>query len=134
METSTITLVNDVQPTFWWPRAFPYIKGIIDSHPGYNEEAVYSMLQSKVLRLHVIKEERMIGCMVTMLQQYPASLDLFVLFAGGNNVNKWSEIEDQLTEYATKLGATTISFWGRVGWKKPFKHIDAKYSVFVKKV
>ena len=37
-------------------------------------------------------------------------------------------VEEQLTEYAKKLNCDVISFYGRKGWKRPFKKIVIRIS------
>ena len=87
-----------------------------------------------MMKLHVLKNDHLCGGLITMLQQYPLCMELFVVFAGGSGVKQWDVVEDQLTEYAKKLNCDVISFWGRKGWKRPFKKIVSDYQVYVKKV
>ena len=132
--TETLTLLTDVSPAFWYPRVYPWMAGIIKDHPGYDEQSVYAYLQANMMKLHVLKNDHLCGGLITMLQQYPLCMELFVVFAGGSGVKQWDVVEDQLTEYAKKLNCDVISFWGRKGWKRPFKKIVSDYQVYVKKV
>ena len=89
--------------------------GIIKDHPGYDEQSVFAYLQANMMKLHVLKNDHLCGGLITMLQQYPLCMELFVVFAGGSGVKQWDVVEDQLTEYAKKLNCDVISFWGREG-------------------
>ncbi|MBL4756045.1 MAG: hypothetical protein JKY52_20930 [Flavobacteriales bacterium] len=119
-----ITVVANTDVDKVWSRIEGYAEGCAKYTYGrFTANDIRTGIRKGVQTLWVAHEgERILGFVVTELQDYPQLRALVMHFTGGVRLNKWkSSMLAKIQEHAKMNGADRIESYGREGWAKVFE-------------
>jgi hypothetical protein len=100
------------------------IKPLIDKALKKQEVSEYTLddikgfLKERDMQAWVALDEKIIGCVITQIINFPRKKVLDVLFIGGERFDTWAYGWNILNEFAKDQGCKKIKGDGRDGWVK----------------
>ena len=95
------------------------------------ESLVSKMLTDKAVLWIAVDNNKIIGAATTELLQYEGYMTVHLITIGSDNNIGFEDYHKFLEEYAEKVKARDIQFWGRLGWSRAINKVigekDRKY-------
>lgn len=113
---------------------FPYIRKFLSestqlSDGAFTPEDILQSLKAREMQLWVVSSQGILTCaVITEIKQFPHQKHLNILFLGGDDMNKWIHLIDDIINRAAKNGCDAVKIYGRKGWEKVLAKFGFKHS------
>ncbi len=102
-----------------WKYAAPHIERSLEYADGkYDLASVKELLDSRSAQLWLEMDELIESAAVTQIHVYPLKKVCTVMFAGGQNLEKFKTNIRRIEEWAKAQGCDAVDVIGRKGWEK----------------
>lgn len=103
-----------------WPHLTGFLAPAVERCRGlYALDDIRKFASTGAMQLWaVVRGERLEGCIVTELVNYPRARACWIAFAGGAGIQDTPEIMDSLATWAKSQGCAGIRSEGRRGWAR----------------
>jgi len=124
---------------YWFLVEHKLGKAIKYADDKYTAESVFRMLKAREMQLWIVKKDYDFSeVAVTQVVKYPNKKVLVMMFVGGENVDAYKHLIDEIKRFARFNGCESIEFYGRHGWIKKvhelgFEHIHSVFRMKLEK-
>lgn len=96
-----------------------YLNKALTKSPEHNIQSVLSSILSGSSQLWLAKnEEKVVGVVVTKVNQYPQKRVMLIHMLGGEDIEEWVSEISKIEEVATQSNCDSVEIFGRPAWKK----------------
>jgi len=125
-----VVYANDLEPI--WEEIKPHLKSALSySDDKYSLEDIREGIEGKEMQLFIVVKEDILATVVTSIYEYPNSKVMTVVLTGGEKMDKWIHLIEQLERWAKDEGCDYMEILGRPGWERVLKW--EKKAVLLKK-
>lgn len=102
-----------------WHLAAPLIQKAIDkTSDSFRVEDVRALIEAQKAQLWLVADETPKAAWVTTVESSPSSKWVRVMWAGGEDAEKWLPLFEGVEQWAKNIGASKVVIYGRKGWIK----------------
>lgn len=102
-----------------WPKVKKYLQSAIDkTSDRYSVEDIRFLILDNKAQLWTVLDESIIAAFVTTIEHSGSSFWVRIMWAGGERVDDWLPVFEQVEQWARSIGASKMVIYGRSGWKK----------------
>lgn len=95
----------------------------------FTPEDILQSLKNKEMQLWVVSCKSIIHCaIITEVKQFPHQKHLNILFLGGDEMDKWIHLIEDMINRAKNNGCDAVKIYGRKGWEKALSKFGFKHS------
>jgi hypothetical protein len=104
----------------YWSEIEPLIKKPFDKMnvDYYTLEDIRGFIKDESMQAWIAIDEKIKGCVITDVINYPRKRILELLFIGGEDLDSWLYGWENIKDFAKKEGCKEIKSEGRPGWIK----------------
>ena len=113
-------IASDMEPI--WDTVSSHIKSALQYSDGkYSLEDIREGLESQQMQLFIAMADEIIASAITQITDYPQKRVLTIVLLGGERMNEWLPLLNQLEKWGIDEGCEQIELYGRPGWEKVLK-------------
>lgn len=116
-----------------WPSVSEWVQEAADHHGRFTAEDILAFVQNQEMQAWVVEVDgQLTGVCVTEVISYPRRRVVRLVIVAGRDFDRWSQLLDEIQEWARQLGCQSLEFFGRRGWErrdKRWKKLGAWYEV-----